>query len=117
MKKNKGGRPFKTIDLEQLNKLIGLQCTGEEVASYFNIDYDTLNRIVQDEYSMSYSDYYKQKKGMGKVSLRRAQYQSAMDGNITMQIWLGKNWLGQSDKQEITHAGNQTIRVEITDDD
>jgi hypothetical protein len=116
MEANKGGRPKKNIDLEQLDKLIGLQCTGEEVASYFSIDYDTLNRIVQDTYNMSYSEYFQIKRGVGKASLRRIQYQSAMEGNVTMQIWLGKNWLGQSDKQEITHAGNQVIKVNLTDD-
>jgi len=116
MEENKGGRPKKNIDLEQLDKLIGLQCTGEEVASYFNIDYDTLNRIVQDTYNMSYSEYFQIKRGVGKASLRRIQYQSAMEGNVTMQIWLGKNWLGQSDKQEITHAGNPVIKVNLTDD-
>ena len=116
MEKNKGGRPKAEIDLETLNKLIGIQCTGEEIASYFNIDYDTLNRIVQDEYDLPFSDYFKKNKGKGKVSLRRAQFQSAIDGNITMQIWLGKNWLNQTDKQELTHAGDNIIKVKITDD-
>ena len=32
------------------------------------------------------------------ISLRRAQYQVAKDGNPTMLIWLGKQWLGQSEK-------------------
>ena len=44
------------------------------------------------------------KKGMeqGKASLRRMQYGAANKGNVTMQIWLGKQYLGQNDKQEIT---------------
>jgi hypothetical protein len=116
MEKNKGGRPKADIDLETLNKLIAIQCTGEEIASYFNINYDTLNRIVQDQYDLSFSDYFKQNRGKGKVSLRRAQYQTAIDGNITMQIWLGKNWLNQTDKQELTHTGENIIKVKITDD-
>jgi hypothetical protein len=113
---NKNGRPKETIDFESFNKLIALQCTGEEIASYFNIDYDTLNRIIKDEYSMSFSEYFHQNKGKGKIALRRAQYQSAIDGNVTMQIWLGKNWLAQTDKQEIQHTGQTTIRVELTDE-
>jgi len=40
------------------------------------------------------------KRGMdqGRMSLRRYQWNSAEKGNVTMQIWLGKQYLGQSDK-------------------
>ena len=30
------------------------------------------------------------------------QWKSAEDGNVTMQIWLGKQVLGQAEKQEVT---------------
>jgi hypothetical protein len=33
-----------------------------------------------------------------KASLRRFQWKSAAGGNVTMQIWLGKQLLGQTDK-------------------
>jgi hypothetical protein len=32
-----------------------------------------------------------------KIRLRRAQLRLAIDGNVTMLIWLGKQYLGQSD--------------------
>jgi len=36
-----------------------------------------------------------------KLALRRAQHAKAVEGNdTTMQIWLGKNTLGQTDKQD-----------------
>jgi Zn-dependent peptidase ImmA (M78 family) len=113
---NKGGRPKTEIDLETLNKLIGIQCTAEEIASYFEVSIDTIDRRLQEAYNMGFAEYFKQNKGKGKVSLRRAQFQSAIDGNTTMQIWLGKNWLNQTDKQELTHAGENIIKVKITDD-
>jgi hypothetical protein len=31
------------------------------------------------------------------VSLRRAQFRAAENGNATMLIWLRKQWLGQRD--------------------
>jgi hypothetical protein len=37
---------------------------------------------------------------MGTRSLRRLQYEAAKTGNVTMQIWLGKQWLGQKDRTE-----------------
>jgi hypothetical protein len=44
----------------------------------------------------------------GRQSLRRWQANSAKKGNPAMQIWLGKQWLGQKDKQEI--AQDVTIK-------
>ena len=32
------------------------------------------------------------------VELRKKQFEMAMDGNVQMLIWLGKQYLGQSDK-------------------
>ena len=40
-KKNKGGRPRKEIDFELVDNLLGITCTGEEVASILEIEYDT----------------------------------------------------------------------------
>lgn len=34
------------------------------------------------------------------MSLKRKQWEMAMNGNITMLIWLGKQNLGQTDKVE-----------------
>ena len=39
---------------------------------------------------------------MGKISLRRAQFEKALGGNVAMQIWLGKQHLDQRDKIEQT---------------
>ena len=44
------------------------------------------------------------------MSLRRKQYTSAMDGNTTLLIWLGKNWLGQKDQAEVATAQTETIQ-------
>ena len=38
------------------------------------------------------------------MSLRRKQYSTAMEGNATMLVWLGKNWLSQSDKLDTTSS-------------
>jgi hypothetical protein len=37
----------------------------------------------------------------GKASLRRMQFKAAEDGNVTMLIWLGKQFLGQKDQRHI----------------
>lgn len=98
----------KVIDYDTLDKLCAIQCTGEECAAVLGIDYDTLNRRVKQDTGKKFTEYFAEKGSIGKVSLRRRQFNMA-ESNPTMAIWLGKQYLGQADKQEI----NQTAQVEI----
>ncbi len=96
------GRPLKVIDWKTVVNLCELQCTGEEIASVIEVDYDTLNTACKREHGKSFSDYFEEKRAGGKVSLRRAQFKTATeDGNPTMLIWLGKQMLGQRDKLDV----------------
>ncbi len=95
-------RPRKKIDQEQFEKLCGLQCTIEEFCCYFQCDDKTLNAWCQRTYKRSFSEIFKIKRGSGKISLRRKQFEAAMAGNPTMLIWLGRNYLGQTDRIDVT---------------
>lgn len=92
------GRSLIKIDWGDLDKLIFLQATLDEIAGYFDCSEDTIETLVKKEKELNFSDYYKKKVGSGKVSLRRLQFKQAEKGNVTMQIWLGKQWLGQKDE-------------------
>lgn len=113
-------RPRIEIDWETVRKLCAMQCTGEEIASFLSIDYDTLQRAVKREYKMSFAEYFKKHSANGKISLRRKQYEVAQSGNVPMLIWLGKQYLDQKDKQE--HSGdpnnpiNMSLKVVFEDD-
>lgn len=95
--KNKGGRPRKEVDWDKVDKMCAIHCTGEEQASLLDMSYDTLERRCREEKGVSFAEYFKQKAADGKMSLRRKQFTTAMNGNTSMLIWLGKNWLGQAD--------------------
>ena len=89
------GRPKKyNIDVEQVEKLAGLGCTNIEIASFFGCDESLIRK--------SYSEYIAKGRDSGKIRLRQYQWASAKKGNVVMLIWLGKQILGQTDKQEIT---------------
>ena len=103
------GRKRLEIDFKELNKLCEMQCTIAEISSWFEISEDTLNRRIQEKYDTNFAGHFVQKSGKGKISLRRAQFQKALSGNPTMQIWLGKQYLNQKDKQEI-ELGEETRR-------
>ena len=90
-----GGRPKKQIDYELVEQLGNIQCTQEEIASALNISVRTLQR---DE---EFCRIYKNSMDLGRKSLRRMQWAAAQNGNTTMLVWLGKQYLGQKDKQEI----------------
>ena len=96
-------RPRKEINYETLKAMCKIQCTGEECASALDIDYDTLNNHLKEDGHGGFSEFFKRNRGAGLVSLRRMQFKSAEKGNATMQIWLGKQHLGQREKSEIEY--------------
>ena len=112
--KNKGGGVIKEIDYTKLDAMCAIQCTGEECAAILGIDYDTLNNGLKRDGKGGFSEYFKLKGASGKMSLRRKQFEQASSGNSTMLIWLGKQWLGQAEKNEnIT----KDISNEVSDED
>lgn len=113
MTENKMGRPRIEIDREQFEYLCKIQCTLNEIASFFDCSMDTIERWCKREYEMTFADTFALKSGSGKVSLRRKQFQAALAGDKTMLVWLGKQMLSQTDKLDQNISG---IKVNIVDD-
>lgn len=99
------GRPRTPIDWPNVEKLCLLQCLEEEIAQFLGISVDTLERACKREHHMNFAEYFRQKRGTGKIALRRAQWQAAQKGNPAMLIWLGKQYLNQRDKNSFEHSG------------
>ena len=117
VKKNLGGRPSKLplIDKGHFEGMCKIQCTKDEMCAIFQVDEKTLTKWCEETYKLSFSDAYKKLSSTGKMSLRRQQFKSAENGNVTMQIWLGKQWLGQTDKVESSNIniGTETALERI----
>lgn len=90
------GRPQKEIDQSLFEKLCGLQCTLTEIAGIFDCSEDTIERWCKRTYDEGFAETYKKHSAAGKLSLRRAQFRLA-EKSAAMAIFLGKNYLGQSD--------------------
>ncbi len=116
MTEKKKGRPLIEIDWDKVDGMCKIQCTGEEIASVLDIHYDTLQTACKREKGMIFSEYLPQKALSGKASLRRVQWKTATGGNPTMQIWLGKNMLDQTDKKEIDHNVQSISGIKLIDD-
>lgn len=117
--KDKGGRPQAKIDLAELEKLAGLQCTQEDVAAWFGVSVNTIKRRLREA---EYREVWDAGLGKGRVSLRRKQMALA-DKNATMAIFLGKQYLGQRDVAalEVEHSGEvkttYVARMPLAQDD
>lgn len=90
----------------QFEGLCRIQCTEEEICGVLSCDEATLNRWCKETYGVGFAQIYKEKRQGGKASLRRQQFKIA-ETNATMAIWLGKQYLGQTDEQ--------TVRVDMED--
>jgi hypothetical protein len=86
-------RPKKhNLDTKQIEQLASFGCTNTEMASFFGCSENTIRR---------YGEFLTKGRDKGKIKLRQLQWRSAERGNTSMLIWLGKQILGQTDKQEI----------------
>ena len=90
-------RPKKKISQKQFESLCAIQCTKEEICDVLDVTEKTLNNWCKEIYGTSFSLVFNQKRALGKASLRRNQWKLAEKGNSTMQIWLGKQILKQSE--------------------
>lgn len=111
--KNLGGRPQAIIDWQKVDAMLQIQCTGEEIASVLDVDYNTVDRHCKLEKKMGFEEYSVIKKQGGKASLRRRQWMMA-EKNPAMAIWLGKQYLGQRDKFETENTNHFPQAIEIS---
>lgn len=96
------------IKKEQFEKLCEIQCTEQEIMSFFGVCKDTLISWCVNTYGVNFSTIYNEKRQGGKASLRRSQFELART-NASMSIWLGKQYLGQKD--------NIDVNIHETEDD
>lgn len=103
------GRPRLEFDLRQVEELGRIQSTQAELAAVLGCGLSTVkDRLANDE---EFAAAYERGVESGKSSLRRLQWKSAVGGNTTMQIWLGKQYLEQRDMHstELTGAKGEPL--------
>ena len=114
-----GGRPKKEFDKKQFGDLVGLGCTQEEICWFFRgsdgkpVDVNTLSNWCKREFGQNFSEYAKQNRAQVlKIQLRRNQLELSKR-SAAMAIFLGKQYLGQRDQQdiEISTTKDDSIRA------
>jgi hypothetical protein len=91
------------IKWSDFDKLAGYHCTQIEIADFFGVSVDTLERACLKDHGEKLAEYFDKKKSAGKGRLRKIQFALAEQGSAAMAIFLGKHLLGQSD-QPVDHA-------------
>jgi hypothetical protein len=107
----KSGPKERPIDWQIVDALLGVGATCTDVAGILDMSTETLDRRVKREKKIDFQKYRDLKMGKMRGNLLKKQYDVAMTGNVTMLIWLGKQYLGQSDKIETDTTENVTVNV------
>ena len=97
-------RPRKEIKQSQFESLCAIQCTEEEICDVLGVTDKTLTRWCKEIYGKSFSEIFREKRNLGKTSLRRYQWKQVENGNTTMLIWMGKQLLKQSENPVLDMA-------------
>ncbi len=92
-------RPSIPIDWDLVDKLLMAHCSGTEIAAHIGCHADTLYERLKLEKGTSFTDYALAKRAKGNSLLRTKQLQKALagKGDNTMLIWLGKQYIGQTE--------------------
>ena len=93
----KRGRPRIKMDAEQVEHLAEFGCTTLEIAKFFKCDESTVRKNYKEELLAG--------RVKMKIKLRQIQFKLA-ETNAAMSIFLGKNYLAQTDRQSIDLTGN-----------
>src|SRR5579862_1918543 len=101
-KQSRPGRRARRIDLTELEKVCALQCTDEEIASFFEVSVRTIERRRKNP---AFAEVMERGRAKGRLSLRRSLWGVALKGNPAANIFLSKNLLGYKDYLSNEHSG------------
>ena len=96
-------RPRLELNEETIYSLANVGCTNESIAVQLGVSCNTIER--------RFGPVLKKAREAMKTSLRVLQLEAAKKGNVTMLIWLGKQYLGQAEKVE--SVSEQTVKTDI----
>jgi len=97
------GRPKIPIDANVIEGMARVSCTTAEMASILGVG----RRTIEDRFRRE----IEKGRASARMSLRHMQWKKALEGNIVMMIWLGKNELGQTDRAAIELSGQVDAQV------
>lgn len=99
------------IDLTELERLCSIQCTDQELASFFEVDVRTIERRKKKP---AFAAALERGRSKGRVSVRRMLFSLAAKGNVAAAIFLAKNLLGYKDYFSNEHSGPDGAPIAVS---
>lgn len=84
------GQRQKVVPPDDVYRLATMGCSDREIAEWFDVSESTLR--------YNFSSFLQRARSQLKQRLRQAQLRAAFEGNSALLIWLGKQYLGQTDQ-------------------
>ena len=109
--KRKPGRPKAPIDWELVKRQVSAGASGASIAYELGIAAETLYIRCQEDNGLEFSAFRLLHYGRGNDLIAMKQFDLAMKGDKALLIWLGKNRLGQRDRQEFTNSAGEAIPI------
>ena len=101
-------------DYEKVKAVAALFPTNKEMGAVLGCSETTIDRLKRND--EKFRDAIEESQSKRKMKLRQVQWKKAIGGNVTMMIWLGKQHLGQTDKQDISNPDGTLTPVGDTPD-
>ena len=96
-------RPRKELDDMEFNgwdqlEVLAVWGSAEFCSQKLGISPDSLDRRLRERFGHGFAEYKQKIQEPLRINLMKKQYDVAMSGNTALLIWLGKQYLKQSDK-------------------
>lgn len=98
------------IDLDQIKAMGAIGCTNIEMAALLRTSVEYVQEMIAE--NPEFCQALEEGRANMRKSLRRAQLDMALNGSVPMLIWLGKQYLSQTDKQSIENKTEITVTVQ-----
>lgn len=98
------GRPRIEINDELFDSIIELPLIKADIAKVLKCSEDTVERYVKKRFDQTFAECQEQNRQMFRRNILAKQYELAMKSDRVMLIWLGKQYLGQSEKIESSNV-------------
>ena len=97
-------------DLKAIKQLAISQASQNEICGYLHINRQVLQREFLASTGETLETFLDAHRNKGRGMIRIKQFDSAMSGNVGMLVWLGKQYLEQSDKMDNNQANIVTTQ-------
>lgn len=108
----KTGRPKQEFDWKVFEACCKLMATKDELSNVLGVSCDVIEFRTKEKYGKTFSQVLDSLASGTKISLRRTQLLLAKK-STPMAIWLGKQYLGQSEKMEVVSQEYINQEIEI----